>query len=391
MKLITILGATGSIGMSTLDVLRLHPQAYKVFALTGRQRIDVLAAQCIEFKPQFAVVPDDAARLALRARLDAASCATEILVGEQALCDVCASPEVDMVMSAIVGAAGLKPTLAAAHAGKRILLANKEALVVGGDLLTNVISLSGGSLVPIDSEHSAIFQCLPRKREAWPQDVQRLVLTASGGPFLRTPLAEMARATPEQAVAHPNWVMGRKISVDSATMMNKGLEVIEAHYLFGFEPSRIDVLIHPQSIIHSMVEMIDGSVMAQLGSPDMRTPIALGLSYPKRVESGAPKLDFLKLRALEFFEPETERFPCLNLAYEALQAGQGAAAVLNAANEVAVDRFLQHGLPFGRIADVCHDTLSRMPRATVRQLDDVLALDAQARRFAAESAQRFSA
>jgi 1-deoxy-D-xylulose-5-phosphate reductoisomerase len=380
-KALTILGSTGSIGASTLAVLREHAHDYRVFALTGRQRIDVLATQCNEFKPVYAVVEDDASRKALQAQLNK-GIKTEILVGAQALCDVASAPQVQLVMAAIVGAAGLMPTLAAAQAGKTLLLANKESLVVGGDALMAAIADNGGSVVPIDSEHSAIFQCLPADKARWQSDVHRLILTASGGPFLRSDLATLAHMTPEQAVAHPNWSMGRKISVDSATMMNKALEVIEAHYLFGFAPEKIDVIVHPQSIIHSMVEMSDGAVMAQLGTPDMRTPIALGLAYPARTTTGAPRMDFFKLKALDFMPMDLQRFPALALAYEALKGAKGATTVLNAANEVAVQAFLDGKIRFTQIADMCKACLNEMSWVPTGDIPALLELDASTRRHA---------
>lgn len=388
MKQITILGATGSVGCSTLEVLRLHKQAYAVFALTGRTRLELLAAQCVEFAPRYAVVPSIEAKKSLVVMLLAHKCATEVIVGEQALIDVCTAPEVDMIMSAIVGAAGLLPTLAAARAGKRLLLANKEALVVGGDFVMRAARASGAEVLPIDSEHSAIFQCLPPERKRWSQDVKRLVLTASGGPFLNTPLADLAHVTPAQAVAHPNWVMGQKISVDSATMMNKALEVIEARYLFDFAPDQIDVLVHPQSIVHSMVEMNDGAVMAQLGTPDMRTPIALGLAYPSRISTGAEALNFLTTKALTFEALNAQRFPCLALAYDAMRGLAGAPAVLNAANEIAVECFLACQLAYSDIYSVCHETLATLNWQTPQSLDEVLALDAAARITAIGCAQQ---
>ena len=391
-KQITILGATGSVGTSTLDVLRSHRDSFAVFALTGRSRMEVLAQQCIEFAPRFAVVPTDAAKDELKSRLLSINnqfTATEIIVGEQALVEVAEAPEVDMVMSAIVGAAGLLPTLAAAKAGKRLLLANKEALVVGGEFVMQAAHERGVEVMPIDSEHSAIFQCLPADRASWQRDVSRLVLTASGGPFLRTDLSMLAAVTPAQAVAHPNWVMGRKISVDSATMMNKALEVIEAHYLFGFAPSKIEVLVHPQSIVHSMVEMTDGSVMAQLGTPDMRTPIAVGLAYPARMHVDSPRLNFLTTKPLEFIAMDLQRFPCLQLAYDALAGQAGAPAVLNAANEVAVELFLAGALRYTDIYRLCHSTLSGLKWLAPVQLADVLALDSHARAFALAYAKTF--
>jgi 1-deoxy-D-xylulose-5-phosphate reductoisomerase len=383
MKTLTILGSTGSIGTSTLAVVREHREDFEIFALTGRQRLDVLAVQCAEFHPRYAVVESDAACAQLRPLL-ANKTKTEVLVGQQALCDVASSPEVDQVMAAIVGAAGLMPTLAAAKAGKTLLLANKESLVVGGDALMAAVAAGGGSIVPIDSEHSAIFQCLPADRGSWQSNVHRLILTASGGPFLRSDLASLEHMTPQQAIAHPNWSMGRKISVDSATMMNKALEVIEARYLFGFAPEKIDVIVHPQSIIHSMVEMIDGSVMAQLGTPDMRTPIALGLAYPTRMTTGAPRIDFYNLRALDFIPMDLQRFPALGLAYESLKGPKGATTVLNAANEVAVQAFLDGHISFTRIAAMCATCLAGMKWAPTSDIQGLLALDQETRSYAAQ-------
>ncbi|CAG0958403.1 partial 1-deoxy-D-xylulose-5-phosphate reductoisomerase, partial [Rhodocyclaceae bacterium] len=331
---LTVLGATGSIGVSTLDVVGRHPERYEILALTGHSRIDVLAEQCIRHRPRFAVVGKAADVPALSSRLRAAGLATEVLSGPEALETVAALPEVDAVMAAIVGAAGLRPTIAAARAGKRLLLANKEALVMAGEVFMAEARRAGAVILPIDSEHNAVFQSLPA---AFGGDlavcgVRRILLTASGGPFRTLPLDEFSAVTPAQACAHPNWVMGRKISVDSATMMNKGLEVIEAHWLFSAAADKIDVVIHPQSVIHSMVEYVDGSVLAQLGNPDMRTPIAHALAYPERIEAGVASLDLFQVAQLTFERPDLERFPCLGLAYRALRAGGNAPAVLNAAN-----------------------------------------------------------
>ncbi len=378
MKRIAILGATGSIGVNTLDVIGAHPDRFEVFALSGRSRIALLAEQCRRFRPRVAVVADRDAARQLRTVLGSDAAGIDIAFGPGALEQVAADPQCDVVMAAIVGAAGLPSTLAAVRAGKRVLLANKESLVVGGRLLMAEAERSGAELLPVDSEHSAIFQCLPPQRRDWPKQVLRLLLTASGGPFLERPLDSFGDITPQQAVAHPNWVMGRKISVDSATMMNKALEVIEAHVLFGFPAERIDVLIHPQSIVHSMVEMIDGAVIAQLGTPDMRMPIALALGHPERIASNASRLDFLHLRALDFRAPEPARFPCLQLAYDALAADEGATTVLNAANEVAVAAFLDGRIGFEAIAASCAEALQAgWPRPAT--LDALLALDAQVR------------
>ncbi|WP_295371514.1 1-deoxy-D-xylulose-5-phosphate reductoisomerase [uncultured Pseudacidovorax sp.] len=379
---VTILGATGSVGTSTLDVIARHPDRYEVFALTAATRVDELAAQCLRFQPRFAVMADERAARDLASRLEAAQMSTRVLSGPQALDEVAAHPDVDAVMAAIVGAAGLASCLAAAAAGKRLLLANKEALVVGGALFMETVRRGGATLLPIDSEHSAIFQCLPEDPASWPQRVERLILTASGGPFRGRDPSTLSDVTPDQACAHPNWVMGRKISVDSATMMNKALEVIEARHLFGLPPSRIEVTLHPQSVIHSMVEFIDGSVLAQLGTPDMRVPIACGLAWPERVESGSQRLDFRQLASLTFEEADERRFPGLKLAWQVLEAAPGTPAVLNAANEVAVAAFLEGRLRFDRIHAVNVETLDRVRPSKAQSLADLLDLDAQARRAA---------
>lgn len=378
-QLVTVLGSTGSIGTSTLDVMARHPDRYRAFALTAASQVDALFDQCLRFQPRFAVLADPARAGALSDRLRAAGSATEVLAGAQALCDVSAAPEVDTVMAAIVGAAGLAPSLATARAGKRLLLANKEALVVGGDLFMAAVREGGGTLLPIDSEHSAVFQSLPEEPTTWATRVDKIVLTASGGPFRERDPGTLAAVTPEEACAHPNWVMGRKISVDSATMMNKALEVIEAHYLFGMAPERIEVVIHPQSVIHSMVQFHDRSVVAQLGTPDMRVPIAYGLSWPARIESGAAALDFATLGALTFQPPDPARFPGLGLAWEAMKGPTGTTAVLNAANEVAVAAFLDRRLRFDQIHRINHATLQALTFSKPDCLDDLLALDAQAR------------
>jgi 1-deoxy-D-xylulose-5-phosphate reductoisomerase len=376
---VVILGSTGSIGTGTLDVVARHPDRFEVVGLSAFQRVDELAAQCRRFRPRVAVVPDEARAQALRAAL--AGVPTEVRVGADALCEMAAAPEVDSVMAAIVGAAGLRPCMAAARAGKRLLLANKEALVVGGALFMQAVEQGGAMLLPIDSEHSAIFQCLPEDRTSWDQRIDHLVLTASGGPFRARDPATLHEVTPEQAVAHPNWVMGQKISVDSATMMNKALEVIEAHWLFGLAPERIRVVLHPQSIIHSMVVCRDGSVLAQLGTPDMRVPIAYGLSFPERIESGAPRLDFAALSALTFEAPDARRFPGLQLAWDALRAPAGSTAVLNAANEVAVAAFLERRIAFTAIHSVNAHTVETLAGrlGPVSDVDALLALDARAR------------
>jgi 1-deoxy-D-xylulose-5-phosphate reductoisomerase len=381
---LVILGSTGSIGTSTLDVVARHPERFEVVGLSAFQRVDELAAQCRRFRPRVAVVPTEARAAELRAALG--DTPTEVRVGAEALCEMAAAPEVDSVMAAIVGAAGLPPCMAAARAGKRLLLANKEALVVGGGLFMRAVEEGGATLLPIDSEHSAIFQCLPEDRSAWNERIDHIVLTASGGPFRQRDPDSLHGVTPEEAVAHPNWVMGRKISVDSATMMNKALEVIEAHWLFGLEPERIRVVIHPQSIIHSMVVCRDNSVLAQLGTPDMRVPIAFGLSFPERIESGASRLDFLALSALSFEPPDTRRWPGLQLAWDALRAPAGSTAVLNAANEEAVAAFLDRRLGFTDIHRVNAGTVESLaPRlGPVSSIDDLIALDERARQVARE-------
>jgi 1-deoxy-D-xylulose-5-phosphate reductoisomerase len=379
---VAILGSTGSIGVNTLDVIARHPQRFEVFALTAHRRIDELAAQCLKFSPRFAVVPDaDAARL-LCAKLGGSG--TKVLDGAGALGEIAAHPEVDAVMAAIVGAAGLAPCLAAARAGKRLLLANKEALVVGGALFMDAVKQGGATLLPIDSEHSAIFQCLPEDRSTWAQRIDHIVLTASGGPFRQRDPATLRDVTPDQACAHPNWVMGRKISVDSATMMNKALEVIEARWLFDLAPEQIRVVLHPQSIIHSMVVCRDRSVLAQLGTPDMRVPIAYGLAWPDRIESGAQALDFMQIAALSFEPADAARFPGLPLAYAALAAPAGSTAVLNAANEVAVAAFLARRIRFDQIHAVNAHTIDRVQPGpgSAASLEGLLALDAEARRVA---------
>ena len=394
MQALTVLGSTGSIGTSTLDVVSRHPDRYRVFALTANGRVDELAAQCARFAPRYAVVADPAAAPGLADRLAASGCATEVLAGPQALEEVAAHREVDAVMAAIVGAAGLRPAVAAARAGKRILLANKESLVMAGEVFLRACREGGASVLPIDSEHNAVFQCLPPgARTGVPAPgVSRILLTASGGPFRRASVAEMAAATPEQACAHPNWSMGRKISVDSATMMNKGLELIEAHYLFGLPESRLDVVVHPQSIVHSLVEYADGSMLAQLGNPDMRTPIAHALAHPERIGSGVASLSLAAVGRLEFEDPDMQRFPCLRLAHEALRAGAGAPCVLNAANEVAVAAFLGRGIRFTEIAEVNGRALEALGgRPAGADLEGVLELDREARALAAELVARCAA
>jgi len=381
MQQLTILGATGSIGTSTLDVVRRHPGRFQVFALTASRQVDLLARQCHEFGARYAVIAPTLVS-ELNQALAVRGALTTVLSGPQALCDVASAPEVDVVMAAIVGAAGLPPCVAAAASGKKLLLANKEALVVGGDWFMQQVRSGGATLLPIDSEHSAVFQSLPESPGSWPDRVEKIILTASGGPFRERDPATLASVTPDEACAHPNWVMGRKISVDSATMMNKALEVIEAHYLFGLPPDRIEVVIHPQSVIHSMVQYHDGSVVAQLGTPDMRVPIAYGLSWPERMISGADPLNFARLGALTFEPPTRERFPGLYLAWEALRSAPGTTTVLNAANEVAVEAFLDRRLRFDRIHAVNHATLSSVHSSNADSLEDLLDLDAEARRMA---------
>ncbi len=386
MQSITVLGATGSIGVSTLDVIARHPDRYRVFALTAHSRVDELAEQCTRFKPEVAVVGTAEAASQLSARLQSAGLTTQVEYGEQALCDVSSADACTTVMAAIVGAAGLAPTMAAAQSGKKVLLANKEALVISGQLFMDAIAASGSVLLPIDSEHNAIFQCLPLnyQRQLGHHGIRKILLTASGGPFLDRDVSTLDQVTPEQAVAHPNWSMGRKISVDSATMMNKGLEVIEAHWLFGAAPNQIEVVIHPQSVIHSMVSYADGSVLAQLGNPDMRTPIAHALAYPDRIESGVDTVDLTKIAQLNFRPPDYLRFPCLKLAFDALHAGGSAAAVLNATNEVAVEAFLNRQIGFRKIPELIDAVLNRLPVEPVTDLGAVLAMDKSARLLARE-------
>ncbi|QXI29690.1 1-deoxy-D-xylulose-5-phosphate reductoisomerase [Pseudomonas vanderleydeniana] len=378
---VTVLGATGSIGLSTLDVIARHPERYQAFALSGFTRLAELLALCVRHRPRFAVVPDELAARGLQADLRAAGLSTEVLLGEEGLCQVASHPEVDAVMAAIVGAAGLRPTLAAVEKGKKILLANKEALVMTGALFMQAVRKSGSVLLPIDSEHNAIFQCLPGDfaRGLGAVGVRRILLTASGGPFRQTPLAELEHVTPEQACAHPNWSMGRKISVDSASMMNKGLELIEACWLFDARPDQVEVVIHPQSVIHSLVDYVDGSVLAQLGNPDMRTPISNALAWPERIDSGVAPLDLFAVARLDFQAPDEQRFPCLRLARAAAEAGGSAPAMLNAANEVAVAAFLERRIRYPEIASIIEDVLSREAVVAVDELDAVFAADAKAR------------
>ncbi len=380
MRTITLLGATGSIGSSALDVIARHPDRYRVHALTAQSSVDALADLALRFRPAVAVIGDAALERALGAALRERGATAEPRAGAAALAEVAQAPEVDTVLASIVGAAGLVPTLAAARAGKRLLLANKEAIVCAGGLLMAALRAAGGELLPVDSEHNAIHQCLAGAGDGQ-RGQARLVLTASGGPFLRR--RNLDAVTPDEACAHPNWVMGRKISVDSATLMNKGLEVIEASWLFDMPPDRIDVVIHPQSVIHSMVEFPDGSVLAQLGTPDMRTPLAYALAWPDRVDSGAKRLDFARLGSLTFEAPDREQFPCLGYAYAALRRGGAASAVLNAANEYAVEAFLQRRLPFTQIAPTIERVLDEFQPTAPASVEEVLEIDRQARDRAA--------
>ncbi|WP_133648492.1 1-deoxy-D-xylulose-5-phosphate reductoisomerase [Paraburkholderia flava] len=381
-KRLTLLGSTGSIGDSTLDVVARHPERFSIYALTAHRNGDKLVEQCLRFAPEVAVVGDAATAAQVAAKLRAAGSRTEVTYGAQALVDVSESAQCDTVVAAIVGAAGLAPTLAAARAGKRILLANKEALVMSGAIFMDAARDHGAILLPVDSEHNAIFQCLPREA-AQHGGVSKIILTASGGPFRTREPSSLIDVTPDEACKHPNWSMGRKISVDSATMMNKGLEVIEAHWLFNLPGDRIDVLIHPQSVIHSMVSYVDGSVLAQLGNPDMRTPIAHALAFPERVDSGVAQLDLVEVASLSFEKPDYTRFPCLALAMKALAEGGVASAALNAANEVAVEAFLDRRIGFMAIAQVVDSVLNALPNRSAASLDDVLDADAAARRAAA--------
>ena len=391
-KNLTVLGSTGSIGVNTLDIVARHADRYSVYALTGATQVDKMLAQCAAFKPRYAVMVHEAAAQQLKDRLKAEGLQTRVLSGSQALSDVASAPEVDMVMAAIVGAAGLASCLSAARAGKRLLLANKEALVVGGELFLDAVQQGGAKLLPIDSEHSAVFQALPEDADTWPGVVSKIILTASGGPFRTRSPATLNAVRPEEACAHPNWVMGRKISVDSATMMNKALEVIEARYLFGMAPEQIEVIIHPQSIVHSMVEFVDGSIVAQLGTPDMRMPISYGLAWPDRIASGAGNIDFRKSSLMTFESVEDtdhqKRFPGLALAWESLKAPSGTTAVLNAANEVAVALFLAGEIQFDQIHAVNLATLSACLPEKPRSLEDLLEIDAKARIKANQAAKK---
>jgi 1-deoxy-D-xylulose-5-phosphate reductoisomerase len=392
---IAILGSTGSIGTSTLDVIARHPDKFEVFALTASTQVDVILAQIIKFKPKFAVMASAEHGRELERLVKVNSLIVSVLYGSLAIENIAEHESVDIVMAAIVGAAGLAPCLAAAKAGKRLLLANKEALVVGGELFLEAVKMGGATLLPIDSEHSAIFQCLPSDRNTWASSVEKIILTASGGPFRTRDVTSLRKVTPGEACSHPNWVMGRKISVDSATMMNKALEVIEAKYLFGVELNQIEVVIHPQSVIHSMVQFRDASVLAQLGTPDMRGPIAYGLSWPDRIENGAAAIDFKNLSAMTFEAIESNdhpaRFPGLSLAWDVLRAPAGTTAVLNAANEVAVQAFLDERIRFDQIHAVNQSTLSAVLPAKPMNLEDLLMIDALSRESAWAHVKRLEA
>ena len=393
---LTILGSTGSVGVSTLDVVARHPERYRVIALTAQSQDNILFEQCTRFSPRYAVLLDETAAARLQQRIALTDLGTEVLCGVAALERVASLPEVDAVMAAIVGAAGLRPTLAAAYAGKKILLANKEALVMAGQVFMDAVNNNNATLLPIDSEHNAIFQALPYNYSRHhagslaASGVSKILLTASGGPFLKTAMSALQSVTPEEACAHPNWVMGRKISVDSATMINKGLEVIEAHWLFNAPADLIQVVVHPQSVVHSLVQYVDGSVLAQLGNPDMRTPIAHALAYPERIEAGVEPLDLLKVGALDFVAPDLTRFPCLALAYEALRAGGTLPAVLNAANEVAVAAFLSKKIPFLAISSLIDGVLTNSTVESIGTLEDVFRADEGARVLANDLIKRMT-
>ncbi len=378
---VTILGATGTIGVNTLDVISQHPDKFAVFALTANKNIESLLAQCLRYQPTYAVMLEEQAAEQLSLKLKQAGSQTEVLSGLSALEFVSAHEKVDAVMAAIVGAAGLKPAIAAARAGKRILLANKETLVMAGSIFMEAVDKGGATLLPIDSEHNAIFQVMPENRRSALVNggVKKILLTASGGPFRKASYQELEQVTVKQALNHPNWVMGPKITIDSATLMNKGLEVIEAHWLFNAPPERIEVVVHPQSVIHSMVEYVDGSVLAQLGNPDMRTPIAYALGYPERLNSGVSSLNLFKIGRLDFEEPDTQKFPCLRLAFDALTAGGNAAAIMNAANEVAVDAFIKEKIRFTDIPALIENVLENSQIKPVTDLDMLITSDHEAR------------
>ena len=389
MQTITLLGATGSIGVNTLDVIARHPDRYSIFALTAHSQVEKLAEQCLQFKPRYAVVADQSSASRLQALLKESGSATEVLWGRESLCQVASDSAVDTVMAAIVGAAGLMPTLAAVEAGKKILLANKESLVMAGGLFMQAVAKSGSVLLPIDSEHNAIFQCLPESyKPGADQGVKKLLLSASGGPFRGWSVEQMQKVTPEQACAHPNWSMGRKISVDSATLMNKGLELIEACWLFSMPASQVEVVVHPQSIIHSLVQYLDGSVLAQLGNPDMRTPIAHALGWPQRIDAGVADLDLFEIAQLDFEKPDLESFPCLAHAYAAAEAGKNAPTILNAANEVAVQAFLDNRIRFMQIAEVVEQALNNQPLSELESLVAVQECDQQARLYSSAYIKR---
>jgi 1-deoxy-D-xylulose-5-phosphate reductoisomerase len=387
---VAVLGSTGSIGVSTLDVMSMHPERFDVFALSAATQVELMLAQCARFKPAFAVMASVPHAQLLAEKIKSHNLPTQVLSGPEALETIAAHPSVDTVMAAIVGAAGLPPCMAAARTGKRILLANKEALVVGGEVFMHAVRAGGAQLLPIDSEHSAIFQSLPEDPATWADRVEKIILTASGGPFLKREPGTLQHVTPDQACAHPNWVMGRKISVDSATMMNKALEVIEARYLFGVMPQQIEVVIHPQSIIHSLVQYRDTSVVAQLGTPDMRVPIAYGLAWPERIASGARALDFKALASMTFDTPDPMRFPGLQLAWEVLDGPAGSTAVLNAANEIGVAAFLSGEIRFDQIHHVNRDMLDTVVAKGIQGLDDLLSLDQQTRAVAGELVKRLA-
>lgn len=388
---VAILGSTGSIGTNTLDVIARHPERFEVVALTAATQVETMLAQVARFKPRLAVMASEEHGRALAEKIKQNGLPTVVASGPAAIESIAGDDRIDTVMAAIVGAAGLAPCMAAARAGKRLLLANKEALVVGGRLFMDAVREGGATLLPIDSEHSAIFQCLPEDQDSWAARIDRIHLTSSGGPFRQLPLSELARVTPEQACAHPNFSMGRKISVDSATMMNKALEVIEARWLFDLKPEQVEVVVHPQQIIHSMVEFTDASVLAQLGTPDMRVPIAYGLSWPERIESGAARLDFSRLAGLHFEPPSRERFPGLFLSWDALRAPEGTTAVLNAANEISVAAFLDQRIGFADIHAVNESTLAAVAPTALTSLADLLELDAATRRAAEADVRRRAA
>lgn len=385
---VTVLGSTGSVGLNTLDVISAHPERFEVFALSASTNVDLMLSQCAQFQPHYVVMASEQHGRLLDEKIKQNGLVAHVLWASDALEMIASDERVDTVMAAIVGAAGLTPCMAAAKAGKRLLLANKEALVVGGEIFMDAVLAGNAKLLPIDSEHSAIFQSLPEDPANWSARVEKIILTASGGPFLKRNLATLRDATPEQACAHPNWVMGKKISVDSATMMNKALEVIEAKYLFKLRPDQIEVVIHPQSIIHSMVQYLDTSVVAQMGSPDMRVPIAYGLAWPERIASGALALDFRTLANMSFEVPDMARFPGLQLAWDVLAAPMGTTTVLNAANEIAVAAFLESKIRFDQIHRVNVATLDKLSVSKVGGVDDLLALDSQARSIAHHVAQQ---